>query len=71
MSEFTDKPIEHLKIMLHSMNGYKQGSIDTINVIKDFVDSVCTKTVNLWDEKIALCEAEIKKLENENSGIDK
>jgi hypothetical protein len=67
MNEFEGKTLEQLKYMSASMLGYKQGSIDTINVIKDFVDTACTKTVTLWDEKIALCEAEINKLEKENA----
>lgn len=61
-NEFQGHTLENLGIMEIALEAYKQGALDTINVMKEHLDTVGYKTLTLYNEKLALCRNEINKL---------
>jgi hypothetical protein len=65
MNEFTGKPKEALKQFKMNMESYKTGCIDTMKIFEDFVKDLTERTMEMWNEKIRLCEEELNR-ENNN-----
>jgi len=60
--EFKDKPKEFLQSVLLNLESYKQGAIDTIEVLEVFIKDLKIQNINLYDSKID----EIKKIIGSN-----
>ena len=63
MNEFNGLPKEKLELIKMGLEYYKQGALDSLQILSETYEDLKNKTNELYDEKIALCEEELKKHE--------
>ena len=59
MNEFENKTRSELLTLKLGIEAYKQGSLDTFDILKD----ILKKTITLYDKKLLMCNHKILELQ--------